>query len=476
METSTISASSENKIRSSLGRMVDMIDGGLTPTEALAKVAAEQDLPRGHLPIMARIYNVSASEHWRKTAADVTERAASFPLADSEAAEKILYPARVNTPEEIKKQSDISPDYSRKPVSSEELSRRQDLRKQAVQLAAGVAEKREKQAAAARPAPDAPEIVFKKAEDLQKQYATCRQQAAAAYDLMQAETKKTAERLLLGGATPVPLFHKLAAHQLGEYGDALVRHLRKLAAVDRLCRSQEQSCTGKPAVVYSGCRAMESATAAVAAGREYQKLSSERDRLQQQATAAKQVAYMPLLVKAHRGVIGFSQAGFGFADFNKQADKSKADDENHVGKSASLGFMSGVMGTTLGREISSKLPTAKPTSALVQDMMLDLTDPRHEQELRNARVGAMLNRLLADDEVIGSYNPQEVVQHYNDISQTAPRLAGNTELVRGFLRKRLQQGAFDPFDMDLMLKMENNLRKREAPEKPFSDVESVDAA
>lgn len=471
--TQSMSERSEQRIRAGVGRMVDLIDEGLNPTEALAKTASEMDIPRGHLPIMARIYNISASENWRKTAADVTERAGSFPLADSDAADRLAYPSHVESPQEISKQAEVSPEYSRPPVTTNELNTRQQLLKQAHELATAIHAERLQKAEAARPAPDAPEALFGKAAATKKSYVDCRRETEIAFDRMQTETRKTAERLLLRGATPIPHFCKLAEHQLGDYGAALSRHLLKVASISRLARSQQSSCVNQPACPAVGCRALESAAAAVAAGRDYQKLAADRDRLQKEAMAAKQTAYLPLLKRAHQGVISFSQAGFGFADFSPAA---ASDDEGHGAKQASLGFMTGVMGTTLGRELSSKLPTAKPTSALVNDMMMDLTDPQHTQQLRGARIGSMLNRLLADDDVIGAYDPREVVQHYNDISQTAPRLAENTELVRGFLRKRLQQGAFDPFDMDMMLKMENNLRRREAPERPFNETEAVDAA
>jgi hypothetical protein len=72
---------------------------------------------------------------------------------------------------------------------------------------------------------------------------------------------------------------------------------------------------------------------------------------------------------------------------------------------------------------------------------------------------------MANDDVISGFHPDDVLQHYNEISQLAPRAASQEGLVREILRKRLEGGknAIDPYDVDLLLNIENKIKQRDDP-------------
>jgi hypothetical protein len=70
----------------------------------------------------------------------------------------------------------------------------------------------------------------------------------------------------------------------------------------------------------------------------------------------------------------------------------------------------------------------------------------------------MLTDLMANDEVISNYSPKEIVQAYNEIYDLAPNVATKQLIVRSYLRKRLQQGSFDQFDVDSLLKADRRLK------------------
>jgi len=74
-------------------------------------------------------------------------------------------------------------------------------------------------------------------------------------------------------------------------------------------------------------------------------------------------------------------------------------------------------------------------------------------QLRNIRVQAMLKELLDTDPVISTYSPDEVVDRYNELVQVAPHLADKTIAIRGILRRALQQGNVDPFEVGQYLSM-----------------------
>jgi hypothetical protein len=115
------------------------------------------------------------------------------------------------------------------------------------------------------------------------------------------------------------------------------------------------------------------------------------------------------------------------------------------------------LGSSMGRTLGDQ--TVRPTAALQSGVLNKLTDPRHEAELRNIQAEAMLTDLMANDDVISGYDPAEVTRHYGEISQLSPRASTQSGLMRALLRKRLQQGAPDPFELDMLIRMENGLRQ-----------------
>jgi len=71
----------------------------------------------------------------------------------------------------------------------------------------------------------------------------------------------------------------------------------------------------------------------------------------------------------------------------------------------------------------------------------------------------MLHDLLANDEVVSGYDPFEVTNAYNNLSQIAPRTAQHPLAVQAMLRKQLSQGSLDPFEVEQAIKMEGQLSK-----------------
>ena len=108
--------------------------------------------------------------------------------------------------------------------------------------------------------------------------------------------------------------------------------------------------------------------------------------------------------------------------------------------------------------IGSRL-APKPTAGLLEDSWLDLEDPKHENEMRQNASRAMLTDLLANDEVISGYPREEVMKHYNEISQLHPHAATLPLLMRPQLRKALTAGGLEPFETGEMAKTEQTINK-----------------
>jgi hypothetical protein len=74
-------------------------------------------------------------------------------------------------------------------------------------------------------------------------------------------------------------------------------------------------------------------------------------------------------------------------------------------------------------------------------------DPQQEATLKTVRVKTMLNDLMSNDEVISQYPRDQVVEAYNKLTEIAPEASSKSIIMRGLLRRALQQGeALDPHE------------------------------
>jgi hypothetical protein len=126
--------------------------------------------------------------------------------------------------------------------------------------------------------------------------------------------------------------------------------------------------------------------------------------------------------------------------------------------SKSLGLVSGAYGLRGNPERS-------------KDVALDSKDYKFRNDqavqdmtLKNIRASAAISDLMANDEIIGGYHPEDVAFHFNEVSSIAPDASTNTAIMRPLLRKRLVGGtsAIDPTDVQQMLDIENSRSETES--------------
>jgi hypothetical protein len=74
-------------------------------------------------------------------------------------------------------------------------------------------------------------------------------------------------------------------------------------------------------------------------------------------------------------------------------------------------------------------------------------DPDHRDEMTRIQTRSVLSDLLKNDPVISTYDPDEVMDHYNELAKLSPEVADQPMAVRGILRRSLQQGGVDPMEV-----------------------------
>lgn len=115
--------------------------------------------------------------------------------------------------------------------------------------------------------------------------------------------------------------------------------------------------------------------------------------------------------------------------------------------------------------VRKAVPKADTKEEVEQDAMAEYFDPVHDAEMNKIKTQAMLNDFLANDPIISTYDPDEVLGAFNQVSQMVPRAAMQPAVMRGQLRKLLQQqDAMEPFEANQLVEVEKGLKKVQEPD------------
>lgn len=439
----------EENLLQAVSDVAELVDQGAHPTDAVVKAAEERQLPPGQVRLLACAYNTGRHAQQREAGKTASERAAEFPLADAAAALEQLYPAEIKSAAAIQAESVISADYASSPQRiAGELSRLQRLSHTSLL----------EKAAEARPTtPWAPEVLIdreraaKQAADAQLQAARGAMHAAqeqtrtawfALYDyLKQADARPPFADCLREIACTHGPVARLVLQRAGE----IIPALEKEAETSR-CYFGPQPFAQLVENVLERVAAAETATV------EYAKAAAAHPDGQRKPPP-KPPPSNSLFSEEPAAEVG-GAAGSPLSLFGRPLEKT------------ALGPLEAVLVGNELRDMAHGVATkiAPPDTDLNAKTLNQLTDPLHEANLRNVRTQAMLQDMMANDEHIAGHDPNDVLTAFNEVNQAAPRAADQPLLMRSLIRQRLAQGAFDPFQLDQLLSLENKLKERDMPE------------
>lgn len=105
-----------------------------------------------------------------------------------------------------------------------------------------------------------------------------------------------------------------------------------------------------------------------------------------------------------------------------------------------------------------------PEMSKYREVLADVYDPIHEGRMESVNSRAMLNDFLSNDPILSSYEPEAVTGIYNQIASMAPNAARQPVLMRGLLRKAIQQGGIvEPFEVQQLTQMEEAFKGKASP-------------
>lgn len=105
-----------------------------------------------------------------------------------------------------------------------------------------------------------------------------------------------------------------------------------------------------------------------------------------------------------------------------------------------------------------------PELSKYREALADVYDPIHEGRMESVKSRTMLNDFLSNDPILSSYEPEAVTGIYNQIASMAPNAARQPVLMRGLLRKAIQQGGvIEPFEVQQLTQMEEAFKGKASP-------------
>lgn len=450
MPTPKLSDASEKRIITALEAASGLMEDGTHPTDAIYKVAKDMRMPAGHIQLMVNAVNTGKTNEHRLSADDLFKKAEEFPLADAHAILSRLYPDTIKTAAAVRRESEVSEVYKRPP-------RLEGLQKQAAAPPLPALPK-------PAPYPTDPNIPYEQAAVLMKKAEVARDEARLDAARLHDQCVKLAGDLMTYFRRPGCLPFGEVAYNANELFGTRGQSLMTMLA-DRL----PTSITKRAAITMHAARMDKAPYSLIRqvleVSRDYfTKKSDYQSALAEVARTARE-SLLPFVCRPNTGRSVLADLSLPTDDLGREKD---------AGFFSALGGGVGAYGgQRLAQGVMQKMPGYTPDQQKREsEYLTKLLDPSHEIDIRNIQAEAMLNNLMANDEVISTHHPQDVLDAYNEVSQMAPHASTQTALMRDLIRKRLSggAGALDTFTLDSLVGTNNKLKQRDDANAPNLNV------
>lgn len=449
--TQHLTQATQAKLVAAIEDGVRHTDAGLHPNEALAKAADAHQIGAGYLDTMVHAFNTGRTNRQRREGATLAEKIADFPLADANIIRQTLFPDTVKTAAQHHNDTAVSTDYGVSPRGFLERRQKAAFLKEAATLNMRMSDA--KSPVYPKDPRDAMRQASSKVDVLNRQVDDSRRAAAGIMNKAGATFNSMVTYFRQPRAIPLPVFKENLGHLHGDVGtqlaDAIGReapHLLKLA----------QHRNSESALVPGAKQNFDTERLAPAVGEPYDlaaRLFSELDAYR----VAKEAH--TILEEKHRKEAEDLLRPFAVPsnDMVSVVGDPSLQIKSAVGAVKTLG--SAVLLNSLMNSAASGLRGPSDESLLKKNLE-SLTDPEHEMKLRGINTQAMLQDFILNDPVISGFDPNQVTDSFNELTQLSPHATDQRLLMQSLLRKKLQQGNLDQFEIDQLLGMEDKLRKR----------------
>jgi hypothetical protein len=427
---SRISKEAEKKMTDALEKAADLIAQGKHPNDALIKTASEAQIPAGHIHLMVNAINTGRTNAQRLTHDDPLEKAGSFPLADTSVVLATMFPDKVQTKAAAYHETTISNEYKSSPVWIHE--------KKVMEKSARKLEPLTEKKYVADSNPDAPfDNAMKKIAHMKIDIAEKRIKIAQIREHAIKLAAQLTEYFKLPGHIPLTEVKENSQILFGKQAEMA------LAGISPGKYSRKEATPVNVDVApYSYVHQ------AIDLANKFVTLKKAYDDTVKAANTEAEELINPFVQSPRQSVV---------MGLYSRAEKQGGIFSDLVN--------SGFSGPDAAKGIGRKLPLFAPPADNTEDDIQGLMDPTHDTSLRNIRAESLLNDLMANDEVIRGYNPEEVVDAFNEVSQLTPYAVNRKAIMRDLMRRRLTGGAagLDNYTVGDALKTQQTLQSIDTP-------------
>jgi len=403
----------ERKLAEAVASVIEHVsDATTSPTQALTKVAIAKKLGREEVRRVGEAYNTAAQlTHHMKTAGDA--RCDSFPLADSELALCGVFPAD--------------------PQSVDRFQYEQILKSASVNLTGDLWGARAlptlQKAASVTEATTVSPLETLRAEEreLTKQAAAIETQVERLEReipwLMEKAADEVRERL---HSMPFSAFECALCAKFGKEASDVADVIWEAGNFDSLSWEKRATDWSKYTLADFDRGGYGTVESLVAQSMELQAAHDKRASTKQaKAAKTEKRAALELNSRTILDILeeGLAKKGSIFSPLVGQLDNAAGAVRDGLAETPSL----------FG-------PDIKPAGEEQTKLMGSLMDPKSRNKLMQIKTQAALHDLMTNDEVIGQYDPAEVVKHYNLVQEHAPAVVDHKGALIDIMRRSLAQG------------------------------------
>lgn len=426
-----MSKEDEARILRALENVVQMTNRGVSPADALHKVAEAERFGPQVIQRMVEAYNVSKTLSHMKHAKG-PDRADSFPLADAAPVLEKMYPERVLSPRE-KAASVFRPvEY----VDNRDVNFIDRMSKLAMKLPKVKAPEslpRDRDAAARR--------VMHKRAVLQRQHAQAKSEYRDQWRRLQEHTKAAARYFRCIPHLP---FDQVEHNVVGDHGEIGKAAMDLVFQQAHIKEARYVHTTSEARAYDASVYPYPEIKTAIGLARGLEKLASEAVDAEMALDSFELAHGFKKKAECRPGVLDDLFSALPYEDNALVPfEKSARDTEDML-------FSGGM------RAFKLKEPDA---DSLQTKAISEVYNPAHEEELRSIKVKAMLNDFLSNDPIMSGQSPEKVLHVYNQISSVMPQVAGEPTVLRGLMRRMLQQQeVIEPHEIKQLTDVEKQLR------------------
>lgn len=493
-----LSKTAENKLIAAIESAASLVNGGMSPNDAIVKSATDANIPPGHLELMVHAYNTGRTAKQRESSDATLEKAANFALADIGAIRGTMFSKQASTSAEIQLKQAVSTEYAVSPAPLIKRAAKTQTQAAAPLTLTFTPAPRDEHAAAMR-AHSEKRAAQRRAEEARREVNEVYYKAAMRFEDLVTYFKTP-------GHVPYPDVIKDVQLTHGDHG---VLVMKKLAG---MYPELEKEAASNVRIMLDK-QAREIVNDVLELVDRYNDLSAtyyenEAPKLASAQVARKEnkpdtftgsvlsaLADSPITLKAAATPPVFPPPSGSSAPrietfFNDDGQEYKAQwnpassSWDQVGGLKKLPKPSGSGGgggsstpfiskdfnlltspvKFLGEQIgigAEKGEGGKPTGTPGQAQYNELSDPEHERAIKDIRAKSVLHDLVLNDPVISGYDPQDVAMAFNDVAELAPNLVDTPGMLQTVLRKRLESGQLADFDVKQILEMDKLRAERD---------------